>query len=645
MALKYELEQWGAAVEAYDAEDFDKALEIFETIADSAKFHFNMGLIYATLGEHEEACRQYKKAVKLDQFFAVAYFQKGVSHFLLGEFEKALGNFNDSLLYLRKNMLIDYEQLGLKFRLYSCEILFNRGLCYLYLGKTEQGMGDFTSSQKEKQTEEHDVIDEAISVQGQGFTVFSIPVGVIYRPPEGKLKNVKTKDYLGKAKLVAAVDPEDAFTGFSGAQQQKKQQQNTTTPITKANTEGAVMQFESSQSRPESPEPSRPRSLSTNAREPPFPTKAVRNSSKRRPPVIEGSPTLPYADDKISNGFIPGRRSPAPDDNGRSSLNPPGRLNSLRTPNRGPPLRDGPMRSNSLRDPPNRSNSLRNGPPRMNSLRGRGNARAMPQRSNTQGRAQFLQQQMSKMSVSDDDQGYNDYFQNNDQYSNNNLVSPPLSNEDYSQVYDFKLGGDPYYNGDNAYNSPNNGNNNSNRNPGPPLSPARSPSLRGRGASSPGRAMGFKPSPLSSQGGLITPPMADNGEENYASLIFDEDGYGYGDDDETKFEMLPPPQKHMSTQSSFNNNSGPLQKPTKIKIKCYHKDTRVVLVSANIKYPDLIKRIQEKFAIGASLQLKYKDEDGTLVTMIDQDDLEMAISMVPDAPTETGRMEIWIEME
>jgi neutrophil cytosolic factor 2 len=64
-------------------------------------------------------------------------------------------------------MLIDYEQLGLKFRLYSCEILFNRGLCYLYLGKTEQGMGDFTSSQKEKQTEEHDVIDEAIMVQGQ----------------------------------------------------------------------------------------------------------------------------------------------------------------------------------------------------------------------------------------------------------------------------------------------------------------------------------------------------------------------------------------------------------------------------------------------------------------------------------------------
>src|SRR6266487_3698544 len=99
-------------------------------------------------------------------------------------------------------MLIDYEQLGLKFRLYSCEVLFNRGLCYLYLGDTDRGMDDLAYAAKEKQTEEHEVIHEAISARGQGFTVFSIPVGVIYRPPEGKLKNVKVKDYLGKAKLV-----------------------------------------------------------------------------------------------------------------------------------------------------------------------------------------------------------------------------------------------------------------------------------------------------------------------------------------------------------------------------------------------------------------------------------------------------------
>jgi hypothetical protein len=36
----------------------------------------------------------------LDQYLAVAYFQEGVSNFLLGEFEEALANFNDALLVM-----------------------------------------------------------------------------------------------------------------------------------------------------------------------------------------------------------------------------------------------------------------------------------------------------------------------------------------------------------------------------------------------------------------------------------------------------------------------------------------------------------------------------------------------------------------
>lgn len=34
--------------------------------------------------------------------------------------------------------------------------------------------------------------------------MFSIPVGIVYRPNEAKVKNLKTKDYLGKARLIAA---------------------------------------------------------------------------------------------------------------------------------------------------------------------------------------------------------------------------------------------------------------------------------------------------------------------------------------------------------------------------------------------------------------------------------------------------------
>lgn len=104
----------------------------------------------------------YQRAIRLDQYLAVAYFQQGVSNFLIGDFEEALANFNDALLYLRGNTYIDYEQLGLKFRLYSCEVLFNRGLCYIYLQQEAEGMQDFDYAVKEKMTAEHDVINDAI---------------------------------------------------------------------------------------------------------------------------------------------------------------------------------------------------------------------------------------------------------------------------------------------------------------------------------------------------------------------------------------------------------------------------------------------------------------------------------------------------
>jgi hypothetical protein len=73
-----------------------------------------------------------------------------------------LANFNDTLLYLRGNALIDYSQLGLLFKLYSCEVLFNRGLCYIYLQQMEAGMQDLQYAVKEKVVEDHNVIDDAI---------------------------------------------------------------------------------------------------------------------------------------------------------------------------------------------------------------------------------------------------------------------------------------------------------------------------------------------------------------------------------------------------------------------------------------------------------------------------------------------------
>lgn len=186
-----------AALARYDNNEFDDAIGEFDKIAETSKILFNMGVIHATLGEHEKAVSQntylskasldsngccannsqvecYQRAIRLDQYLAVAYFQQGVSNFLLGDFEEALANFNDTLLYLRGNTMIDYAQLGLMFKLYSCEVLFNRGLCYIYLQQKEAGLQDLEYAVKEKVVEDHDVIDEAIREEAEVCVLFSI---------------------------------------------------------------------------------------------------------------------------------------------------------------------------------------------------------------------------------------------------------------------------------------------------------------------------------------------------------------------------------------------------------------------------------------------------------------------------------------
>lgn len=102
------------------------------------------------------------------------YFQAGVSNFLLTRYDLAFKDFDDALLYLRGNPAINYEQLGLKFKLYAAEVLFNKGLCNIYMGRMEEGLMDMTEALKEKVTEEHNVIDDAIQDRGDSYTVFSI---------------------------------------------------------------------------------------------------------------------------------------------------------------------------------------------------------------------------------------------------------------------------------------------------------------------------------------------------------------------------------------------------------------------------------------------------------------------------------------
>ncbi|KAK6528828.1 hypothetical protein TWF694_004062 [Orbilia ellipsospora] len=199
MAYKKDIpEVWARALENYDKGNFKDALRSFMHCGPDAKTLFNMGLIHATLGEHDAAVQAYRAALTKDAYLAIAHFQQGVSNYLVSNFDEALNDFTHALRFLRENLFINYEPFGLNFCLYRCEILFNRGLCYNNLLKEDKAIRNLTYASREKmKNEHHSVIDEALKTKGEGFTVFSIPVGTIFRCADVKERNIKPMTATG----------------------------------------------------------------------------------------------------------------------------------------------------------------------------------------------------------------------------------------------------------------------------------------------------------------------------------------------------------------------------------------------------------------------------------------------------------------
>lgn len=116
--------------------------------------------------------------------------------------------------------------------------------------------------------------------------------------------------------------------------------------------------------------------------------------------------------------------------------------------------------------------------------------------------------------------------------------------------------------------------------------------------------------------------------------------------DEPDFEIVngvvasPPRQRRPSRGAS--------KRPEirKIRVKVHADDTRYIMISATLDFSEFIERIREKFAIKGRFKCKIRD-DGDMITMGDQDDLEMAVlTCKQDARREKadmGKMEVSFE--
>ncbi|NXR05885.1 NCF2 factor, partial [Semnornis frantzii] len=221
MSLVETIRLWQEGVCAADGKEWRAALETFTAVQNPpAKICFNIGCVHLVLGNLAEAEEAFTRSIGCDKHLAVAYFQRAMVFYWRQNHEKAIEDFKEALAQLRGNQLIDYKILGLRYRLFACEILYNIALVYATMENWKKAEEHLTLAMNLKSEPQHNKIDRAMEaiLKQKVYELVAIPAGKLFRPNEKQVAQLEKKDYLGKATVVASVVDKDDFSGFAPLQ-------------------------------------------------------------------------------------------------------------------------------------------------------------------------------------------------------------------------------------------------------------------------------------------------------------------------------------------------------------------------------------------------------------------------------------------
>ncbi|XP_056387841.1 neutrophil cytosol factor 2 [Hyla sarda] len=224
MALVEIMRLWSEGVAAAEKDDWKGALKLFTSIAEPrSKICFNIGCCHLVLGDLYGAEQAFTSTIEKDKHLAVGYFQRGAVLFKKGQYNQALQDWSHCFTELRGNQLIDYKILGLTFKLYSCEVLYNVALANTKLGNWAKAEESLIIAISQKAEPRHGTkIEKAMQdiLKQKDFPPIVMPKGRLFQPSERLVEQLEKKDYLGKATVVASVIDKDKFSGFAPLQPQ-----------------------------------------------------------------------------------------------------------------------------------------------------------------------------------------------------------------------------------------------------------------------------------------------------------------------------------------------------------------------------------------------------------------------------------------
>nr|XP_014342975.1 PREDICTED: NADPH oxidase activator 1 [Latimeria chalumnae] len=224
MPYKDLLQGWHEGVLAIDRKEWESALEILSGIQEpTSRICFTKGCVYLLLGKLNEAIKEFDRTIAKDERLAVGFFQRGVAHLRAEKYQEALSDCKHAEINLRGNAVIDYRQLGLRFKLHKWEVLHNKAVVLCHSGQWGEAAETLQEASQLKEDGRVTTLDAAQNNIKQHilFEPLEVPAGEVFRPRKQEIEQLNLKDFLGKPKVISSVIPDDDFTGFEPLRPQK----------------------------------------------------------------------------------------------------------------------------------------------------------------------------------------------------------------------------------------------------------------------------------------------------------------------------------------------------------------------------------------------------------------------------------------
>ncbi|XP_025929151.1 NADPH oxidase activator 1 [Apteryx rowi] len=225
MAYRDLVRSWHEGVLAADSGDWDAALRIFSSLEDPpSRIYFNIGCVHLITGNLEQALQAFDKTVTKDNSLAVGFFQRGFVRLQLEMYEEALSDYRMAFTHLRKNLFIDYKQLGLRHILNAWEVLYSTAAAQCRLRQWQEARVTLEKALVWRPEGRTAILDLALEqVQDHLFLEpMQVPLGEFFRPRKKEVEELVSKDFLGKPKVISSIIPNDEYIGFEPLRPQKQ---------------------------------------------------------------------------------------------------------------------------------------------------------------------------------------------------------------------------------------------------------------------------------------------------------------------------------------------------------------------------------------------------------------------------------------